>query len=154
MWAFTIHDLRPTGGLSFDLRDVLWALEPSIKGYSWLITKLDCSGDDVIEEMCKFVEEGTRDGSLGLLLGWKELNDIAFGNIHQTIDAELTGLPPGTLREDSFKNVKIAELGPPTPKTIIIRAIDSSFFEVVTTLPEHEALLRRAFRDVRVQSEW
>jgi hypothetical protein len=152
MTILSIHDSRPDGTLAFDLTDLLSVLGSSTKGYSWIVSRLECTGDDVIQEMCNIVAEGAKGGVHGLLLSNSDLADVAFKNIHRTINTELMGQPRGTFTPELSR--KVWDTGAPAcpPGTIAIRCVDRRYFEVQTSTPEQADLIRRSFSDVRVNA--
>jgi hypothetical protein len=141
--VLTIHDKRGSV-LQFDLRDVLQVLGAYLEQWVWCVTELDAVGRDC-EELCQAVEASR---GAGVWLSSQELVTWA-GRISQTIDATLLAFP---------RSIDRSSLGAegdwgvfPERAVLVIRAIDSFYFEVLTTDPEIAVLLRSHFQDVRCE---
>lgn len=123
MEAVTIHDLNPNNVLSFDLIDLLRIAGAGARASTWRCHAVEASGPraDVLHAAS---DEGRS-------LGGHELADIA-AEVTQVITGDFAAEHPNA-----------------SAPWLVIRAVDSSFFVVIT---EDHALidrLRGAFRDVR-----
>jgi hypothetical protein len=146
-WVVTIHDMRPQGHqLSFDTKEVLVCLGPGIHSYLWAITDLDCTGEEA-QPFCDAVEKGRRSGQ-ALLISWDELF-AACQKFGQTVEATIIGSPQKAYTTKVLDVVSDLSLFPKSGAELIIRAIDSSFFEVITKRYAHVESLKKCFRDVR-----
>jgi hypothetical protein len=127
MYIVTIHDLDPRGFLAFDLVDILSCLGPTIRDYEWIVSGLECTSQDA-QALCDEVQKNS--GS-GLRMTTEELQAAAkrFG---QTIEGVFTGTPAHGTKEE-----------------ILIRAVDTSYFEVMTHSQERIVALHGCFKDVR-----
>jgi hypothetical protein len=124
-FILAINDAHSSGGLSFDLKDVLEVLgEELVNRARWCIFDVDATGP-----MADEVANRVRESNGELFLTGSELRRIAQG-LDQTIDGEIVAYPPGTsselLAEEDLELVAF----PRNRMTLAIRAVDSSFFEV------------------------
>ena len=117
-------------GLAFDLRDVLLVLAPRSLAAKWTIRTPDAwsfeatgAGGERLEELAEVSAQISGD----------ELLAIADYTV-QVIWADFVG----------------ALFDEPSQEWLIIRAVDSSFFEIETSDPAALATIRSAFKDVRV----
>ncbi|RYF21659.1 MAG: hypothetical protein EOO77_05625 [Oxalobacteraceae bacterium] len=124
-----IFDLR-NRVLAFDLRDVLRVLAPRSFAAKWTIKAPDTwsfeatgAGGERLEELAEMLAQ--IDGS--------ELAAIADATV-QVIWGDFVG----ALSDDS------------TQPWLIIRAVDSSFFEIETSDESALAAIKSAFKDVRI----
>lgn len=105
------------GYFNFDTLDILICLERQIKGLVWFVKHLDYDGPDIPD---------------GKLLTYQELVGY-FGLCQQTIDGSLYGFRIQDLLMDSgrsvFDGLDLLSF-PRSNCQIVIRAIDSSIFEV------------------------
>ena len=122
MRAISIHDLDGNV-LSFDLADILRELEPWIAGLMWRITELWCVGEATpdLEEAC----------NTGALIETARLSELAAGLL-QTIDGKFAGYRAGA--SDPF---------------VVVRAVDSGFFDVQCQDDEAIAKLETSFQNTR-----
>lgn len=152
VWAVEIHDLDERGCLAFDLPDLLEILGPHAAGLDWIVTDYDPSfgtkGGD--EEVTTFADEvyaaqiGTPRS--GVRITGAELR--AMGDkVLQTIDGQFIGVPPETTASEA----ELVELHTfaRSDAVLVIKAVDSSFWIVITKSPEDVAAIRKRFRDVR-----
>jgi hypothetical protein len=144
VWVVAIHDRTPQGFLAFDVKDVLECLGSRIHGYSWLITELDCTGEQA-ERLCEAV---ARSGGAGVVMSAEELLAASQGFV-QTIDATLIGVPGGRHGPAELDGLRRVELFPETRAAIVIRVVDSSFVEVMTKDLDDVRSLKACFQDVR-----
>ena len=137
MSVLQIRDFRSDAtALKVDLETCLAAMESSIKEFVWQVapvinarhdeTLFDVTGD--LELMFQVLLKSERRISTKELLGLSELT-------HQLIWAELRGF---------------AHEQEPEP-AIVIRAIDSTFFEIETERPEIIERVEKCFKDVVFQ---
>lgn len=125
MIGITILDtLSKETGRLFDLRDILAALGADAELSRWRIAGVDCLGREAAEALHEASDRGScLDGSrLGVLAR----------DVDQIIDGEFAGYLPG--------------VGAPW---IVIRAVDSSAYDVVTD--RQDVLLRLTSRFSRVR---
>ena len=124
-----VHDLVPGGGLAFDLCEVLQALETQLSGTFW---EIDHADEDLwvmgrasgVQRLNALAASGTR-------VTWAALLAMAV-EVHQTVWGEFRAF------HDPFS-------GEPY---VIIRAIDSSYFEVESADLNVIAALRNHFTNV------
>jgi|SRR6185437_9467867 len=123
MEAVTIHDADPSGPLSFDLTDILQVAGARARSSTWRCRSVECVGP-----LADVLHEASDDGHT---LSGDGLLDAAAG-VTQVIDGAFTATGP--------------EGGEPW---LVVRAVDSSLYVVVTDDRELLARLRARFRDVR-----
>jgi len=117
-----IHDRAPAGPLAFDLRDILAALGARPRTLSWTCSGVECVGDGA-GELHRIADSGTDvDGATLARLA---------ASISQVMDGDFFGR-----RE------------PGAPPDIIIKAVDSTLWEVFADA-DALAAIRRRFADVR-----
>jgi hypothetical protein len=124
--AVTIHDVRPLSGgqvLAVDLIDILRLCESDVLVSSWRLRDVDCLGDLADEFMRLGESEATVSGP--------ELVRLASG-VYQVIEGEFEAYHPG---EATF--------------WLVVRAIDSTLYVVITEDQDLLARVRARFRDVR-----
>jgi hypothetical protein len=147
IWVVTIHDRdSQRHQLSFDLQEILRCLGPGIHSYVWAITDLDCTGVEA-QSFCDAVEESRRRGN-ALVISWDELI-AACRKFDQTLDATIIGIPQKAYAPEALAAISELALFPKSPAVLIIRAIDSSIFEVITKNHDQVESLKSCFRDVR-----
>ena len=147
IWVVSVHDMRPGGdGLSFDTRDVLLCLGSEIHNYVWALMDLDCTGEEA-QAFCDAVQASRR-SKHALVVSRDELI-AAFNKIEQTIDATIIGIPQRVYTPKVLEAISDLSLFPQSPAELIIRAVDSSFFEVITKNHDHVDALKKCFKDVR-----
>ena len=54
VWVVSIHDKTPRGDLDFDVHEILRCLGRTVHEYAWLITELDCTGQEA-QSLCDAV---------------------------------------------------------------------------------------------------
>jgi hypothetical protein len=149
IWVVSIHDREPQGDqLSFDTKDVLDCLGPNIRDYAWIITDLDCTAEEA-ESLCDAVEKSRRRGE-ALVLSWEELF-AACSKIKQTLEATIIGIPHKEFSTKELEDMKDLSRFPRDCAELVIRAIDSSFFEVITKKYDHVEAINGCFKDVRAE---
>jgi len=129
MEKIRIHDLDGNG-LAFDLRHVLRALAPRSLGAKWMITSS-------IESYF----EATGEGGL-------RLEQLAEERV-QIIGSELLSIADNTWQVIWGDFIGFLHEAPDT-EWLIIRAVDSSFFEIETSDQICTAAIKSHFHDVRV----
>jgi len=125
MNAITIHDLRESIGgrvLSFDLVDILRLAEADVRASSWRCRHVECVGD--------LAEDLHRAADAGNPVTGTELLRLASG-IRQVIDGDFEGFRPAA-----------------TTPWVVIRAVDSSEYVVVTDDKALLSRLRERFHNV------
>jgi hypothetical protein len=108
--------------LSFDLREILAAIGNSALASSWRCQYVECTGDNA-EVLHRISDEGR-------VISGVELVQIVSG-IHQTIDGKFQAY------RDKANN-----------PWLIIRAVDSTSFDVLSSDSKTLEKMRRNFRDV------
>ena len=131
----SIHDMDPRGFLSFDLLQILEAIEESVREYAWVVSEIECTGQPVpIETVLSFVQ----------------LVEHA-ARAQQIIDGTIVGCPASYLAAADLEWItRIADF-PRTQARVAILAVDSSYFDVIAKDLRIIELIRQSFRDVRVQ---
>jgi diaminopimelate decarboxylase len=120
--AVTIHDIRDRV-LAFDLIDILRLVGPDAESSSWRCRKVECAGD--------LAEELHRVSDAESPLTGAEMLRLA-GGVFQIIDGDFEAYRPGETRP-----------------WLVVRAIDSSEYAVITKDERLLARVRERFRDVR-----
>jgi hypothetical protein len=152
VWAVEIHGLHERGGLAFDLSDLLEALGPRAAGLDWIVTDYDPNvgtrGDD--QEIATFADAvhaaQTGRPRSGVRVSGAELR--ARGDkVRQTIDGQFIGVPPNTTA--SLPELVDLRAFPTSDAALVIKAVDSLFWIVITKSPDDVAAIRKRFRDVR-----
>jgi hypothetical protein len=119
--GIAIYDLSPRQVLSFDVGDILAALAEDIVESRWQCRNVECIGGEALE---------SASGS-GQELATPELLELAKG-VEQTIWGDFIATQP-----------------PDPAPWLVIRAIDSTCFEVFSASVAVLDKLRARFRDVR-----
>ena len=130
MKAVTIHDSRPLGNgsvLTVDLIDILRLCESDALASSWRVSYIDCFGDLAGEFMHL--------GEVKATVSGPELLRLAAG-VYQVIEGDFEAYRLG---EERF--------------WLVVRAIDSTLYVVVTEDPQLLSAVRMRFRDVRTSPE-
>jgi hypothetical protein len=122
-----IFDLE-TGGLAFDLLDLLRVLAPRSLQANWTVSSFEDEFEATGEGAARLEELAESGGSIT----GDELLALAE-NTWQVIWGEFVGVLPG----GSGKSL------------ITIRAVDSSFYEIITSEEEIVATIKAHFNDVR-----
>jgi hypothetical protein len=117
----TIHDVRD-GVLAADLIDILRLAGTDAESSSWRCRNVDCTGD--------LAGELHRAADAGSVLDGREMLRLA-GGISQVIDGDFEAYRPGDTRP-----------------WLVVRAIDSSEYVVITADERLIARVRERFRDV------
>ena len=124
--AVTIHDTRDRV-LAFDLVDILRVVGLDAKSSSWRCRSVECTGDLAAELHRVSVSGSTLSGA--------EMFRLA-GGVFQVIDGD-------------FAAYRLGETRP----WLVVRAIDSSEYAVITQDERLLARVRERFRDVRDSPE-
>lgn len=120
--AVTIHDIRDRV-LAFDLIDMLRLAASDAESSSWRCRNVECTGDLADELHCVSDAESAVTGAEMLRLA---------GGVAQVIDGDFEACRPGETRP-----------------WLIVRAIDSSEYTVITQDEHLLARVRERFSDVR-----
>jgi hypothetical protein len=120
--AVTVHDARD-GSLAFDLIDILCLAGRDSDTSSWRCRNVECTGD--------LADELHRASDAGSVLPGAEMLRLA-SSVLQIIDGDFEAYRPGETRP-----------------WLVVRAIDSSAFAVVTHDERMLARVREQFVDVR-----
>jgi hypothetical protein len=144
VWTLTIKDFAPQGFLSFDVKDILPCLGPDVHRYSWIVTELDATGPET-EALCRRVAECP---AQGIVLSSDEFLS-ASQKIHQTLDGTFIGVPWQAYDPQELDVLVDLDRFPENTAEVVIRAVDSSWFEVMTKNPAHVAAIKARFRDVQ-----
>jgi hypothetical protein len=126
MQAVTIHDLRAFGAgkvLAFDLIDILRLAEPDVISSSWRCRNVECTGD--------LADELHHASDVEMEVTGQDLLRLAAG-VRQVIDGDFA-----------------AHRGADSRPWLVVRAIDSSCFVVITHDESLMKQVRERFRDVR-----
>jgi hypothetical protein len=133
LWAVTIHDKAPQGYLAFDVKDILGCLGHTVDDYLWFIKDIDCTGEMP---------------PTGRLLSTEEIL-AASATMGQTIDATIVGMPRSEHSPSDLQRLNDLAGVSHTSVPLVIRAVDSTLFEVTTKDYEHVRLINQDFHDVR-----
>ena len=148
VWAVEIHDLDERSVLAFDLNDVLETLGPSASTLDWIVTDYDPVTED--EDVAALAEAVARAQvevpRQGIRLSSNELQDVA-ARTQQTIDGQFIGVRADTAA--SIADLIDLRASLKSDAELVIKAVDSSFWIVVTKSPEDVEAIRARFRDVR-----
>ena len=80
------------------------------------------------------------------MMSWEELI-AACQKFEQTLEATIMGIPEKAYAPEVLKAISDFARFPESPVELIIRAIDSSFFEVITKNYDHVESLKGCFKD-------
>ena len=111
-------------GLAFDLRDVLGAIGDKGNDSVWRVSDVEASGGESALALERAADSGRN-------LTWTELRDLARGVV-QVIDGVFTGRLPGKVEP-----------------WLIIRAVDSSAYDIESNDEDVLRRVRAAFKDVK-----
>jgi hypothetical protein len=146
--AVEIHDLDERNVLAFDLQELLDALGERALALDWIVTDYDPVTED--EEVSAFADAvykaQTAAPRTGVRLTSSELSALADKTL-QTIDGQFIGIPPDT-PTPAHELIDLRTF-PTSDAALVIKAVDSSFWVVVTKSDGDVALIRERFRDVR-----
>jgi hypothetical protein len=129
MAALSIYDLRTVAAGSFlavDLVDILHLCDSQVQASNWHVSDVECIGEGA-DELRAISDSGRP-------LGGEELLRLA-GSVSQVIDGDFQG----------FLNAA------PRP-WLIVRAVDSTFYVVITNDAVVLSKIRTRFKDVRESS--
>ena len=129
----SVHDVDPVGILAFDLRQILEALEESVRGYSWVAEWFDSTGECI---------------STGIVLSFDQLIHHAR-RVGQTIDCTIFGCPSDDLTAADLESITEILDFPKTKARVVILAVDGCYFELIAKDMPIIDQIRQAFRDVR-----
>lgn len=137
VWVVTIRDLSPEGTLGFDIKDIILSLLPGVQSFTWLVLEDDLW---VVPEDLPI--------PTNQLLGTHQLRAL-FENVLQTIDGTVVGGLAPEFGIATCPGPGDLEAFIDSTAQVMIRGVDSSFFEVMTKNPEHIRALKRTFLAVR-----
>src|SRR5262245_17891896 len=126
MEAVTIHDSRSADNsevLAFDLIDILRVCEPDVLASTWRISCVECLGPMASELMHGAESKASICGN--------ELLRLAAG-VYQVIWGDFEAFRPGADKP-----------------WLVVRAVDSTLYVVISDEPDLIGRLRTRFRDVR-----
>lgn len=148
--AVVIADRDESGRfLAFDLLDVLEALGPAAAEDDWIVLDFDPIGSEQAHQIADDVEHKALEREqVGVVLSGDAFSRLAR-SVNQTIDGTFVGVPPG--KRDGAQLARLADLSQfdRNGARRVIKAIDSSYWVVVTKTAAELEAVRRAFRDVR-----
>jgi hypothetical protein len=148
IWAVEIHDLDERNVLAFDLSELLDTLGERAAALDWVVADYDpVTQDETVAAFADAVYEA-QDATprSGVRLSSSELRALAHKSI-QTIDGQFIGIPPDS-RTPLHKLVDLRTFAD-SDAALVIKAVDSSFWVVITKSDRDVALIRERFRDVR-----
>jgi len=134
VWAVSIHDMHPSGFLSFDLGSIIECLEDR-NDFLWIPVAFECEG----EEVPSLVPQDTTQFL------------AALGRSDQTIDATVIGVERHSLSAIDLGAATDLLQFPTSAAQLAILAVDSSYFDVLTKNPCHIEQVARRFTDVRIE---
>jgi hypothetical protein len=140
MTTLRIYDLRDGGVLALDLRDLIDLLAPRSLESSWTVSPVKVENPTLGRGFDEFMVTGQRGDELerlaagGSLVSGPMPAEYAHA-IHQVIWGQF-----------------VATFPEQTDAWIVIRAIDSTFYEVTTSDDMVVAKIMSAYKDVRVPS--
>jgi hypothetical protein len=140
----SIHDRHPGGDLAIELRDVLDAIGDDVAKHDWIATRLECVGAPVQRD-CEAVRAA---GLKGVRLASARLLEIAE-QAGPAQDATLFAVPPSSPPKARYPRSGFAE----SDATILVEAVEGSFFVVAAKDDRVVERLRARFDDVR-DEDW
>jgi hypothetical protein len=149
IWAVEIHDLDERGVLAFDLTQLLDVLGPRAAALDWIVTAYDpvTSGDEEVEGFANTVYEARcATPRRGLRVSSGELYGLGSRAL-QTIDGQFIGVPPAT--QAAVLELIEPRAFPTSEAELAIKAVDSSFWIVITKSEADIEAIRARFHDVR-----
>lgn len=147
--AVEIHDLDERNVLAFDLVELLDALGPSTSELDWIVTDYHpvTEEDEEIEAFADAVYDAqTGNPRSGVRVTGRELRELG-GRSLQTIDGQFIGIP----RDSDRDPAQVVDLRtfPTSDARLVIKAVDSSFWIVITKSDKDISAIRECFKDVR-----
>lgn len=148
VWAVEIHDLDERNVLAFDLVELFDALAPRAAALDWIVTDYDPVTDEAdVEAFADTVFEAqTRSPRSGVRITGTELRALG-DRARQTIDGQFIGIPPKS--RSAIHELVDLRAFPSSDAELVLKAVDSSFWIVITKSAEDTAAIRRHFQDVR-----
>jgi hypothetical protein len=140
MKTLRIHDLRDGHVLALDLRDLIDLLAPGSLESSWTVSPVSLESPTPGRTFDEFMVTGRGGDQLeslaasGSIVSGRILSEYAHAT-HQVIWGQFVATHPES-----------------TGAWVVIRAIDSTFYEVTTSDNMVLAKIRSAYKDVRVAS--
>jgi hypothetical protein len=146
--VLSIRDHGPTHALSFDLRDILAALGERVVGWQWcVLSDFEAYGSG--ENLAAMTDVIWRARPGGIWLTAPAFVGLAH-DIDQTIDGEFQAFPLAL----GVSTIPLDELHAPFPQSraeLVIRAVDSTLFEVYAKHREDVERIQAHFSDVTVE---
>jgi hypothetical protein len=146
--VLSIRDRSPTGALSFDLRDVLAVLGERALAWQWCVL-YDFEAYGPGEGLVAMTNAIWRARPGGIWLSASDFARLAQ-DIDQTIDGEFQAFPSGL----EVSTIPVDELHAPFLQSraeLVIRAVDSTRFEVHAKDLEDVERIQARFSDVHVE---
>jgi hypothetical protein len=136
------------GFLAFDLVEILDALEPRASTLDWIVTDYEPTADEgEVKAFADAVYDAqNRRPRSGIALDIERLRALARKAV-QTIDGQFVGVRSET--SDSVEQLVNLRTFATSDAVIVVKAVDSSFWIVVTKSPEDIEAIRLRFEDVR-----
>jgi len=128
MGAVTVHDADPLRNVLVDLADLLRLDEKKVLSSTWICNSVECNGERAMDL--------ERVSDTGASVGGTELLHLVSGVFFQVIDGVFAAIRKGEQRP-----------------WLLIRAIRSSYYVLVTNDDDFLAKVRERFRDVRDSPE-
>jgi hypothetical protein len=149
LWAIEIHDLDERHVLAFDLTEVLGALGNRAMALDWVVTDYDPNhrGDAYVAAFAEAVYEAqTGSPRSGVRVTSAELRALA-GRVLQTIEGQFIGVSPDTaVTVPELVDLRTFHI---SDAALVIKAVDSSFWIVITESSDDVEGIRQRFQDVR-----
>jgi hypothetical protein len=148
IWAVEICDLDEHRVLAFDLPELLDALGARAADLDWIVTDYEpVTEDGDVETFADRVYEAqTGSPRTGVRLTSQKLRSIA-DRTRQTINGQFIGISSDTA-SPTHKLVDLRTF-PTSNAALVIKAVDSSFWIVITKAADDIAAVHRRFTDVR-----
>jgi hypothetical protein len=148
VWAVEIHDLDERNVVAFDLPELLDTLRDRVSALDWIVADYDpVTEDATVADFAKRVYDAQSAAPRsGVRISSRELHALAEKSL-QTIDGQFIGVPADATTPShelvdlrTFKDSEAA---------LVIKAVDSSFWVVITKDDRDIGAIRERFGDVR-----
>jgi hypothetical protein len=146
--AVEIHDLDDRNVLAFDLPELLDALGARASTLDWVVADYDpVTEDSEVQAFADSVYDAqTESPRSGVRVTSAQLRAVSEKAL-QTVDGQFIGVPSDT--ESSIADIVDLRRFPTTDATLLLKAVDSSFWIVISKSSDDIAAIRQRFRDVR-----